>query len=129
MSLRERPSRNLRPRWPAQFDIEGIPRDYETRQRKKEELEQMAQTELDINNPPRLPYVHQEYPRLMYKGTERLEVADAAEEKKATAAGFSRKPDAKKLLAQRARQNKKHEAGLPVTVIPPDDEPRPEDAA
>lgn len=118
MSLRERPVRNLRPRWPAQFDIEGIPRDSETRERCKQELLQqeltdteeskpMAQNEFDRNNPPRVPYVHQDYPRLLYKGAQQFLVADAAAEKEAHSKGFTRTPDAKKVLAARAKENKK----------------------
>jgi hypothetical protein len=121
MSLRDRPVVS-RPRWPAEFDIEGIPRDSEVREREKlarleEEPRPMPQNEIDINKPAALPYVHQEYPRMMYKGTERRKVEDAAGEKKALSEGFSKTPDGKKLLAERARENKKARA-KPVSDEP-----------
>lgn len=72
----------------------------------------MPQTELDINKPPRLPYAHQEYPKLLYKGTTLRKVVDAADEKKAKAEGFG-KPDAAKILAQRKRENVKAFKGKP----------------
>lgn len=85
----------------------------------------MPQNEFDLNKPPRLPYAHQDYPRMLYKGTERRPVADAAAEKKALTEGFSRTPDGKKLLAERARENKKAHIKPPAADDPgePDTNP------
>lgn len=84
----------------------------------------MPQNEFDINKPPRLPYAHEEYPRMLYKGTERRQVEDAAAEKKALAEGFSKTPDGKKIMAQRARENKKaHNKPVPPVE---DEAPDPE---
>lgn len=80
----------------------------------------MPQNEFDLNRPVRVPYVHQDYPRLLYKGTQTLQVADAAAEKEALAKGFARTPDAKKVMAARARENKK---ALRPPAPPADDQP------
>lgn len=113
MSFRDRHIIDTRPRWPAQFDIEGIPRERKIREERKLELLQqeepapMPQNEFDVNKPAKLPYVHQDYPRMLYKGAQHLVVNDAAAEKKAMADGYAKKPDAKKLQAERARQNRR----------------------
>lgn len=85
----------VRERWPAQFDIEGVPRDNATRRQLLDQIQQkdttMAQFRdsslalqnpenqftvdknqspepfiSDINNPPQRRYKHQEYPKAMY---------------------------------------------------------------
>jgi len=50
--------------------------------------------EFDINNPPRQPYTHQEYPRVMYHhGTRQMRKANSAGEVAAAeAAGWKKDP-------------------------------------
>lgn len=127
MPFRETPRQKPRPRWSAQLDIEGVPRERIAREQRTAELYQesvqqeqekvMAQTELDINNPPKLPYKHQEYPKRVYKGAMGKTVNNAEEEKLAAKDGYGHaaKPETnKKMLAQRKRENVKAFKGVPA---------------
>jgi hypothetical protein len=103
MPLRDRPTRALRPRWPAQFDIEGVPRDNSLRQQEKETRMKMEQSSqevgiFDFNNPPRVAHVHREYPKLLYKAAATRSVADEEAEKKALKEGWQMKPTLKALV-------------------------------
>jgi hypothetical protein len=57
MSIRET-SRNLRDRWPLQFDLEGLPRDTATREARLRELR--GQNDLEIN-PMNIPQVKNQF--------------------------------------------------------------------
>lgn len=103
----------LRPRWPVQFDIEGVPRKADIRNQLLTEIlekEQMppdgtpeenamqvvsvTTPTLDFNNPKKENYKHQEYPRMTYRiaapgaKQERLAVANAKELEAAIVKGF-----------------------------------------
>lgn len=51
----------------------------------------------DFNNPPHKPYVHQEYPRVLYKGKERRHVKNDAERDQWLAQGWELTPNMKSL--------------------------------
>jgi len=70
----------------------------------QEEIERMRQIvlqhdaaskpvkEFDLNNPPKEPYRHQEFPRLMYKGTGHALAHTKEDMEAALAAGWSKTP-------------------------------------
>lgn len=95
MPIHER-ARSTRSRWPVAFDIEGVPRDTETRNQKKEEIMQLSKgTDVgvfDFNNPPVKPYLFQEFPKTLYRAAERLVVKDKTAEEAAFAQGWQLKP-------------------------------------
>jgi hypothetical protein len=107
-------TRKTRERWPASFDIEGVPRDTATRQK---HLEQKLQEEsmnkvtnsftvdkpagppiTDINNPPHVNYnphdPKNEFPKMLYhhESGRVLNVANEKEQKAALKRGFDLKP-------------------------------------
>jgi hypothetical protein len=102
-----------RERWPLEFDLEGIPRhDKAERERalalRRQEMEFKKMNQgnnfavdynngdqvRDINNPPRKPYKHEEYPKMVYHHDSGrvLTVNDQAQEKTALKQGFQLKP-------------------------------------
>jgi len=114
-------NRKVRDRWPLAFDLEGVPRETAERERLLKEhqaLESIAIQEeppmqgthpvpnsfavdfqagnnvVDINNPPKQRYVHQEFPKHVYDHeTGRvLEVKDEREQKAALKKGFKLEP-------------------------------------
>lgn len=118
MSLNEAPGRPFREKWPASFDIEGIPRDREVREQKLKELrgnmdlsnlsleqiealrEVLAQHDkkhtenvFDLSKPPKVPYVYQEFPKSLYRADGHvLTVKSEKEEQKATKGGYQSHP-------------------------------------
>jgi hypothetical protein len=107
-------TRKTRERWPASFDIEGIPRDTQIRtallQQRIQEGKMAQVTNSftvdkpagpvinDINNPPHVNYnpydPKNEFPKLVYHHSSGrvLKVADAKEQKAALKRGFDLKP-------------------------------------
>jgi hypothetical protein len=133
MSLNESKHRSTRDRWPLEFDLEGVPRENDLREKllreqrglslapqemepsnmpvnsfavdkldplvREELLRQLLATApvgsvIDINNPPRQRYVHQDFPRMVYHhGSLRvLVVEDAAQLKAAQKHGYKLEP-------------------------------------
>ncbi len=115
MSIRET-SRNLRDRWPLEFDLAGIPRDTAARKQLLQQIQILEETPdmtlravnsfasdysgavTDINNPPKVRYVHQEFPKTMYnaKNGAAIVVKDEAEKQTKLKAGYQLKPVVKK---------------------------------
>jgi hypothetical protein len=60
--------------------------------------------EFDLNNPPREPYRHQDYPRVMYHHDDRrqVKVHSAQEEKARQSEGFSAEPYPREVEAPRS---------------------------
>ena len=50
--------------------------------------------DFDLNNPPKMPYRHQEYPKMLYdhQGREYILVKDREQEQDALAAGYRKEP-------------------------------------
>lgn len=72
----------------------------------KDEEKQQEQIH-DINNPPRHPFVFEDYPRVLYKGAENVTVPNAEEEKKHAAKGWKREPPETKPAAEEPAEEKK----------------------
>jgi hypothetical protein len=109
-------SRDRRDRWPLQFDLEGVPRETAERERllNHQRMEgEMGKTSpvansfavdyqagnnvIDINHPPRMPYVFQEYPKMMYAPNGKSVVVNGeAEEKRYAKMNYALQPPAKK---------------------------------
>lgn len=106
-------TRKTRERWPASFDIEGIPRDTQIRtallqQRIQEEKMRVTNSftvdkpagpvVTDINNPPHVNYnpfdPKNEFPKMVYhhKSGRVMKVANLLEQKAAIKRGFDLKP-------------------------------------
>jgi hypothetical protein len=99
-------SRSLRDRWPLEFDLEGVPnenreREYLLNQKREVDMPnpvtnsfavdyQVGNNVIDINHPPRKPYVFQEFPKMLHKPNGAFVVVnDAHEEKKKLKEGYS----------------------------------------
>lgn len=85
-----------RSRWPAQFDVEGVPRDSATRTKKMEEQMQISSINdvgvFDFNSPPKKPYQFQEFPKRLYRGKESQLVPDKETETLRLKDGWQLKP-------------------------------------
>lgn len=60
-----------REKWPLSMDLEGVPRDNKLRKElllgRQDMVNKFAgEMVLDINNPPKEPYNHQDFPKLVY---------------------------------------------------------------
>ena len=101
-------SRSIRDRWPLEFDLEGVPRETAERERllnHRQEGEmgktspvtnsfavdyQQGNGVIDLNNPPKKPYVYQEYPKMLYAASGKyLVVQNEAEERRYAKHGYS----------------------------------------
>jgi hypothetical protein len=97
VAFRETPRRARKDHWPTVFDLEGVPRDTKVREEllRGEEMVQNKFTDsvIDLSNPPKTAYIHQEYPKLLYKfDAKPKSVKSEAEEEAAIADGWSTKP-------------------------------------
>ena len=106
-------SKHPKDRWPLEFDLEGVPRETAERERllgeKRMEANlpnpvsntfavdyQQGYTVIDINNPPKKPYVFQEFPKILYaESGKTIIVRSEAEEKRYAKSGFTTTPPVK----------------------------------
>src|ERR1700690_4125526 len=81
MSFKESAKSKSREKWPLEFDLEGISRDRAERERRiiQKEFEEQGEQEMPQNHfsnmndnvfdpsaKVKMPYVHQEYPKMVY---------------------------------------------------------------
>lgn len=77
MSLNESTTHEPREKWPKSFDIEGVPRDNKIREALMREYQELGEQTMSINHfttgnifdpsaKLTVPYVHQEYPKILY---------------------------------------------------------------
>jgi hypothetical protein len=112
MSINEHRTQNVSVRWTAQQKREqeialygGQPEEIAMAERQftAEEIENMRLAvarhdqhegikEFDLNNPPKKQYIHQEFPKMMYRGGERKVAQNREDEQAAMKAGWSTKP-------------------------------------
>lgn len=64
----------------------------------------MSNNSFDLNNPPKVAYVHQEFPRVMYGAEGATKIVSSQEDREAAeAAGFSVSPNVEKPVSKKAR--------------------------